>query len=88
MINKECRSIDEAIAPIGSGASILIGGFGKAGMPDELVGALIRRDVTDLTIISNNDGNGETGVAALIKTRSGDRWARWTLKTSSRPASL
>lgn len=67
MINKECRSIDEAIAPIGSGASILIGGFGTAGMPEELVDGLIRHNVTDLTIISNNAGNGETGVAALIK---------------------
>lgn len=67
MINKECRSIDGAIAPIGSGASILIGGFGSAGMPDELVDGLIRHEVTDLTIISNNAGNGETGVAALIK---------------------
>lgn len=45
----------------------MIGGFGTAGMPDELVDGLIRRDVTDLTIISNNAGNGETGVAALIK---------------------
>ena len=67
MIDKECRSIDEAVAPIGSGASIMIGGFGTAGMPDDLVEGLIRRDVSNLTIISNNAGNGETGVAALIK---------------------
>jgi 3-oxoadipate CoA-transferase alpha subunit len=67
VINKQCSSVDEAVAVIGSGASIMIGGFGTAGMPDELVDGLIRRDVTDLTIISNNAGNGETGVAALIK---------------------
>ncbi|KPF92406.1 3-oxoadipate CoA-transferase [Novosphingobium sp. AAP83] len=67
MINKECSSIDEAVGTIGSGASIMIGGFGTAGMPDDLVDGLIRRDVTNLTIISNNAGNGETGVAALIK---------------------
>ncbi len=67
MIDKQCSSVDEAVAPIGSGASIMIGGFGTAGMPDDLVEGLIRRDVTDLTIISNNAGNGETGVAALIK---------------------
>lgn len=67
MIDKECASIDNAVGPITSGASIMIGGFGTAGMPDDLVDGLIRRDVTDLTIISNNAGNGETGVAALIK---------------------
>lgn len=67
MINKQYSSVDEAVALIGSGASIMIGGFGTAGMPDNLVDGLIRRDVTDLTIISNNAGNGETGVAALIK---------------------
>lgn len=67
MINKQCSSVDEAVAAIGSGASVMIGGFGTAGMPDELIDGLIRRDVTDLTIISNNAGNGETGVAALIK---------------------
>lgn len=67
MINKECGSIEQAVADIGNGASIMIGGFGTAGMPDELVEGLINRDVGELTIISNNAGNGETGVAALIK---------------------
>lgn len=47
----------------------MIGGFGTAGMPDELIDALIARDVGDLTIISNNAGNGETGVAALMKEK-------------------
>lgn len=67
MINKECGSIEQAVADIDNGASIMIGGFGTAGMPDELVEGLINRDVGELTIISNNAGNGETGVAALIK---------------------
>lgn len=67
VIDKSVRSIDEAVAPIGDGATIMIGGFGNAGMPDELVEGLLRRDVKGLTIISNNAGNGETGVAALIK---------------------
>lgn len=68
VIDKSVRSIDEAVAPIGDGATIMIGGFGNAGMPDELVEGLLRRDVKGLTIISNNAGNGETGVAALIKS--------------------
>lgn len=67
MIDKTKASIEEAVSGIGDGASILIGGFGTAGMPDELIDALIGRSVGDLTIISNNAGNGETGVAALIK---------------------
>lgn len=67
MIDKTKSSIEEAVNGIGDGASILIGGFGTAGMPDELIDALITRSVGDLTIISNNAGNGETGVAALIK---------------------
>ncbi|WP_405053032.1 3-oxoacid CoA-transferase subunit A [Sphingomonas sp. BE270] len=56
-----------AVADIQSGASVMIGGFGTAGMPDELIDALIDRGVGDLTIINNNAGNGEHGVAALIR---------------------
>lgn len=67
MIDKTVTSLEAAIAGIGDGASIMIGGFGTAGMPDELIDALIARRVGDLTIINNNAGNGETGVAALIK---------------------
>lgn len=67
MINKECTSVAQAVADIGSGATIMIGGFGTAGMPDELIDGLIEREIGDLTIISNNAGNGESGVAALIK---------------------
>jgi len=67
MIDKSVASVREAVADIADGASVMIGGFGTAGMPDELIEALIDRGVGDLTIINNNAGNGETGVAALIK---------------------
>ena len=69
MIDKIVTSLTAAVSGICDGASILIGGFGTAGMPDELIDGLIARNVGDLTIISNNAGNGETGVAALIKAR-------------------
>jgi 3-oxoadipate CoA-transferase alpha subunit len=66
MIDKSLASPDAAVADIFEGASVMIGGFGTAGMPDQLIDALIARGVGDLTIINNNAGNGETGVAALI----------------------
>ena len=67
MIDKQCASAAEAVRDIGDNAAIMIGGFGTAGMPDELIDALLERDISGLTIISNNAGNGETGVAALIR---------------------
>lgn len=67
MIDKRVISLEAAVSGIGDGSSIMIGGFGTAGMPDELIDALIARNAGHLTIISNNAGNGETGVAALIK---------------------
>ena len=67
MIDKTCATCEAAVADISDGAAVMIGGFGTAGMPEELVDALIARGATDLTIISNNAGNGETGLAALIK---------------------
>nr|WP_047168277.1 3-oxoacid CoA-transferase subunit A [Sphingomonas sp. Y57] len=67
MIDKGFASIDQAVADVFDGASVMVGGFGTAGMPDELIDALIARNVGELTIISNNAGNGETGLAALIK---------------------
>jgi 3-oxoadipate CoA-transferase alpha subunit len=56
----------EAIAGIANGATILVGGFGMAGMPTTLIDALIAQGATDLTIVSNNAGNGDTGLAALL----------------------
>jgi 3-oxoadipate CoA-transferase alpha subunit len=56
----------ESIAGIADGATILVGGFGMAGMPTTLIDALIAQGATDLTIVSNNAGNGDTGLAALL----------------------
>ena len=67
MIDKSRASMGQAVADIADGSSVMIGGFGTAGMPDVLIDALIDRGVGNLTIISNNAGNGELGVAALIK---------------------
>ena len=69
MINKICASAAEALADVKDGATVLVGGFGTAGMPFHLVDALIAQGAKDLTIVSNNAGNGDTGLAALLKTR-------------------
>lgn len=69
MIDKGIASAERAVADIFDGASIMIGGFGTAGMPDELIDVLIARGIGNLTIVSNNAGNGETGVAALMKEK-------------------
>jgi len=61
-----CASVDEAVAGVEDGSTVLIGGFGMAGMPVELIEALIRQGATDLTVVSNNAGNGDTGLAALL----------------------
>jgi 3-oxoadipate CoA-transferase, alpha subunit len=57
---------DAAVAGIGDGSTILIGGFGMAGMPVILVDALIRLGAGELTVVNNNAGNGDTGLAALL----------------------
>lgn len=69
MIDKTVGSMQAAIADIGDGATIMIGGFGNAGMPAELIDALIAQSARDLTIINNNAGNAESGLAALLKTK-------------------
>jgi 3-oxoadipate CoA-transferase alpha subunit len=56
----------QAVAGIQDGATVLVGGFGMAGMPTILIDALIAQGATDLTIVSNNAGNGDTGLAALL----------------------
>ena len=60
------QTADQAVAGIEDGSVILVGGFGLAGMPFELIDALIRQGATDLTIVSNNAGNGDVGLAALL----------------------
>ncbi|MFL6047223.1 MAG: 3-oxoacid CoA-transferase subunit A [Propionibacteriaceae bacterium] len=57
---------DQAVSGIQDGSTVLIGGFGPAGQPVELIDALIRSDVRDLTVVSNNAGNGRVGLAALL----------------------
>src|SRR6187397_2683081 len=57
---------DAAVAGITDGSTILIGGFGMAGMPVTLIDALIRQGAKDLTVVNNNAGNGDTGLAALL----------------------
>jgi 3-oxoadipate CoA-transferase alpha subunit len=69
MIDKTVTSPAQAVAGIPDGATILIGGFGGAGQPAELIDALIGQGARDLTIVNNNAGNGETGLAALLKAR-------------------
>jgi 3-oxoadipate CoA-transferase, alpha subunit len=69
VISKLVESLDAAVAGIEDGATIMIGGFGTAGMPSELIDALIRQGARNLTVVSNNAGNGDTGLAALLKTR-------------------
>ena len=66
MIDKTVATVEEAVAGIRDGATIMIGGFGRAGQPVELIDALIAQGASDLTIINNNAGNGDTGLAALL----------------------
>jgi 3-oxoadipate CoA-transferase alpha subunit len=66
MIDKTVGSPAEAVACIGDGAVVMIGGFGEAGSPIELIHALIDQGTRHLTAINNNTGNGEVGLAALI----------------------
>ncbi len=58
--------VDAAVAGVPDGATVLIGGFGSAGQPVELIGALLRSPARDLTVVSNNAGNGTEGLAALV----------------------
>ena len=69
MINKRFNSAAEAVADIRDGATVMIGGFGEAGSPIELIHALIDHGARDLTVISNNTGSGQVGLAALIANR-------------------
>src|SRR5215216_149997 len=63
------RDADEAVADIQDGSTVLIGGFGPAGQPVELIDALIRSGVKELTVVSNNAGNGRVGLATLLANR-------------------
>jgi 3-oxoadipate CoA-transferase alpha subunit len=67
MIDKTVASLEAAVAGIPDGATVMIGGFGTAGQPAELIDALIAQGARDLVIVNNNAGNGEIGLAALLK---------------------
>ena len=67
MISKISPSVEAAVQGIGDGAVVMIGGFGGAGQPAELIDGLIAQGARDLTIVNNNAGNGEVGLAALLK---------------------
>lgn len=67
MIDKTKMSAAQAIAQIPDGATVMIGGFGTAGQPAELIDTLIAQGARDLTIVNNNAGNGDLGLAALLK---------------------
>jgi 3-oxoadipate CoA-transferase, alpha subunit len=68
MINKISDSVAQALQGISDGATVLIGGFGTAGIPNELIDGLIEQGARDLTVVNNNAGNGDSGLAALLKT--------------------
>jgi 3-oxoadipate CoA-transferase alpha subunit len=67
MIDKVAASVAEALQGVADGATVMIGGFGTAGIPNELVDGLIGQGARDLTIVNNNAGNGDHGLAALLK---------------------
>ena len=67
MVNKISPSIEAALAGVKDGSTILVGGFGGSGVPEELIDALIAQGAKDLTVVNNNAGNGEIGIAALFK---------------------
>lgn len=68
MINKTVPTLAAAVAGIFDGATVMIGGFGRAGQPVELIDALIDQGAKDLTVVNNNAGNGDVGLAALLAT--------------------
>lgn len=68
MINKLADSVAQALEGVQDGATVLIGGFGTAGIPGELIDGLIAQGARDLTVVNNNAGNGEQGLAALLKS--------------------
>jgi 3-oxoadipate CoA-transferase alpha subunit len=69
MIDKTAASAEAALADVPDGATVMIGGFGNAGMPSALIEALIAQGASELTIVNNNAGNGDTGLAALLKAK-------------------
>ncbi len=69
MVDKTVISLEAAVADVRDGATVMIGGFGLAGQPAALIDALIAQGARELTVVNNNAGNGELGLAALLKAR-------------------
>jgi 3-oxoacid CoA-transferase subunit A len=69
MINKLVASADQAVSDVSDGAVLVVGGFGLCGIPENLIAALVRRGVKDLTVVSNNCGVDDWGLGLLLKTR-------------------
>src|SRR5258706_7647949 len=69
VIDKLFPTVEAALADMPDGATVMIGGFGNAGLPAVLIDALIAHGARDLTIVNNNAGNGDTGLAALLKAK-------------------
>ena len=67
MIDKRVNTVREAVADIPDGARVMIGGFGSSGIPLQLIEALRRHGARDLTVISNNAGVAEEGIASLLR---------------------
>src|SRR3546814_11190312 len=82
MISKLVANAAAALADVPDGATVLIGGFGTAGQPMELIDALLEQGAKDLTIINNNAGNGTNGLAALLDAGR----VRQTICSFPRPA--
>jgi len=68
MIDKVAPSVAQALEGVRDGSTVMIGGFGTAGIPNELIDGLIAHGARELTVVNNNAGNGDTGLAALLKT--------------------
>ena len=69
MINKVVPSADAAVADVGDGATLVVGGFGLCGIPENLIAALVRRGVKDLTVVSNNCGVDDWGLGLMLRAR-------------------
>ncbi len=68
-MNKVVPSADEAVRDVADGATLVVGGFGLCGIPENLIGALVRRGVKDLTVVSNNCGVDDWGLGLMLRAR-------------------
>src|SRR5947207_484546 len=76
MINKVVFSADEAVKDIADGATLVVGGFGLCGIPENLINALVKRGVKELTCVSNNAGVDDWGLGLLLQTKQIRKTAR------------